>query len=239
MSADEASDVTKALAAFGAPAIRYHSFGHGHLRRSSVVLPSRDRALPTAESASEPAHNLTPVAAPTTLAPPRTHAPLAVPLGSPPLGASLRHTNPPVAEPRVALPPRPLAEWAAPTSPVQAPVAPSWPMPIESAIPTAPLFVSPSRSSTPIASPRQMAPPPPAPLAPSPVAPPPPPPPLVAAAPRGLAALPEPVLAMRPVFAAVPVPAGGTLVDVFRFLAEGPEAAASSQRPLPEMFRKA
>jgi hypothetical protein len=244
MSADEASDVTKALAAFGAPAIRYHSFGHGQLRPSSVVLPSRERALPAAELALEPAPQPILTAAPARLAPPRSHAPLLAPLGSPPpgvppLGAPLRHANPPAAEPHVAPPPRPLAEWAAPTSPLQAPLPPGRPIPIESAAPVTPSFVP----STPIAAPRQMVPPTPvaptpavvpAPVAPAPVAS----PPLVAAAPRRSASLPEPVATARPAFAAAPAPARGVLADMFRFLAEGPEATASSQRAVPEMFHK-
>ena len=38
---DDANDVTKALAAFGAPSIRYHSFGQGQVKPSSIVLPRR------------------------------------------------------------------------------------------------------------------------------------------------------------------------------------------------------
>ena len=38
---DDANDVSKALAAFGAPSIRYHSFGQAQIKPSSVVLPRR------------------------------------------------------------------------------------------------------------------------------------------------------------------------------------------------------
>ncbi len=50
---DDANDVTKALAAFGAPSIRYHSFGQAQIKPSSVVLPRRAarRAAPVRAAA--------------------------------------------------------------------------------------------------------------------------------------------------------------------------------------------
>jgi hypothetical protein len=46
MSTEDANDVTKALAAFGAPSIRYHSFGQGQVKPSSVVMPRREPVPP-------------------------------------------------------------------------------------------------------------------------------------------------------------------------------------------------
>lgn len=229
MSADEASDVTKALAAFGAPAIRYHSFGQAQLRPSSVVLPNLERAALVAEPAVESTLQGAPLAVPGRLtppmpppAPPRVHAPLHAPLSPPP-----RPANPPALEPRVAPPPRPLAEWAAPASPLQGlPVSPP-PLSVPAAIP---------RRAPPVpAAAFPLAPPIPTPPA---VAPAPPAPPLVAAAPRAVASLPDPA-PKRPLPGALSAPSRNDLVEVFRFLAEGPEATASSQRGLPETFRRA
>ena len=113
---DEANDVTKALAAFGAPSIRYHSFGQASIRPSSVVLPRRVQSpappdtLPPAVEQQEPVSAPEPVvrSAPT---PPPVAESRPVPM--------LRQAEPvrmPPAEPSptVAPPPRPLAEWAAP-----------------------------------------------------------------------------------------------------------------------------
>ena len=46
MSGEDANDVTKALAAFGAPSIRYHSFGQSQVKPSSVVMPRREAVPP-------------------------------------------------------------------------------------------------------------------------------------------------------------------------------------------------
>ena len=50
MSSEEANDVTKALAAFGAPSLRYHSFGHQRLK--PAALPPRPTPLPSVNSAA-------------------------------------------------------------------------------------------------------------------------------------------------------------------------------------------
>lgn len=100
MAADEASDVTKALAAFGAPSIRYRSFGQSAGRPSTIVTPS------PFVKAEPPSGRQEPEAA---SAPP---TPVAVATQGPP----------PSTVP--AAPPRPLAEWAPPASAAPAPPAP-------------------------------------------------------------------------------------------------------------------
>ena len=46
MSGDSANDVQKALAAFGAPSLKYHSFGPSQVKPSSMVVPRRDVVAP-------------------------------------------------------------------------------------------------------------------------------------------------------------------------------------------------
>ena len=129
MPNDDANDVTKALAAFGAPSIRYHSFGQGQIRPSNVVIPRREAAMPPAQ-----APELPPDTAPYLAASPepvplvrrdvpeasvgiRPEAGLDLPAwpspAAPPVAPAKKFT--PVAQgPITAPPPRPLAEWAPP-----------------------------------------------------------------------------------------------------------------------------
>lgn len=122
---EESNDVTRALAAFGAPAIRYHSFGQSHVKPSSLALPRRavEATLPTLPMV-EPG---TPVI--------RQNEPTAAPEAPVPRAmlpeASVPHRASPLfpSTPSVAPPARPLAEWAAPVStaplrPVMAPPVP-------------------------------------------------------------------------------------------------------------------
>ena len=165
---EEASDVTKALAAFGAPSIRYHSFGPAQVRPSNVVLPRRPSADAVAAGPGEPLYEQAePIAAPEPK--PVTYQPYSgsassVPLEEPQLRKAenpvLTSPHTPTAPPRpaplfpatpsVAPPPRPLAEWAAPIAPIPpAPqagaaslppkIAPMPPPPPHSAAPIPPL----------------------------------------------------------------------------------------------------
>ena len=84
---DGSSDVTKALAAFGAPAIRYHSFGQTPIRPSSVV---QARRAPAPEPG--PVVHMEPTAAPEPVAALRRPSVLA-PLMQP------RPTQPPLVAP--------------------------------------------------------------------------------------------------------------------------------------------
>ena len=143
---DDANDVSKALAAFGAPAIRYHSFGQAQVKPSSVVLPRRvvlpgEAVPPTLTRQQEP--DAAPELIPLTTA---AHEPLPPPVVEHRHAPTLRQAEPmrappPIAAasaPTVAPPPRPLAEWAAPVvapapRPVMAPSprpAPSIPAPV-------------------------------------------------------------------------------------------------------------
>ena len=124
---DDASDVTKALAAFGAPAIRYHSFGQAQVRPSSVVLPRRIVPPASGNAVTEQAE---PVAAPEPVPALR-----AAPVAGSVQAASVREPDsgrsslfPAVST--AAPPPRPLAEWAAPVVPA---------VPIASVVPAAPV----------------------------------------------------------------------------------------------------
>ncbi len=109
---DQASDVTKALAAFGSPAIRYHSFGQSAARPSGAA-PLRRVNWPTRPPEQQPAaervQQAGPVVAPelgpgvpphTTAHPAWQETPQPAPLPSP----------------DVAAPPKPLAEWAVPVT---------------------------------------------------------------------------------------------------------------------------
>lgn len=130
---DDANDVTKALAAFGAPSIRYHSFGQAQIKPSSVVLPRRVAPPAPEEEQLAPAQPVQTQPAPTQPLPTRQDEPVAAvehaqlrPLAaSPPLAPLVqtgvpfpRQPEPPrQSPPTVAPPPRPLAEWAAPVTP--------------------------------------------------------------------------------------------------------------------------
>ena len=106
---EDSSDVMKALAAFGAPAIRYHSFGQSPVRPSSVVLPRRVALAPEpvlTKRQMEPAPEPLPWLR---AAPPAHPAP-------PPAIHQERSPSPIPSDPSAAPPPRPLAEWAAPVS---------------------------------------------------------------------------------------------------------------------------
>jgi hypothetical protein len=146
MSGEDANDVTKALAAFGAPSIRYHSFGQSQVKPSSVVLPRRESVPPP------PLQTLGHVPAPAPLlrqnepdAAPEPHAgamklaPMPAPLPPssspmPPVPAFRRAIDPAamLSRPAPMPPPRPLSERpissliqsAAFTSPAPNPNAP-------------------------------------------------------------------------------------------------------------------
>ncbi len=233
---DGSSDVTKALAAFGAPAIRYHSFGQAAVRPSSVVLP---RQTPPLETAA-PAH-LEPVAAPEPVAAVRI-APVAAPLmqkqpphaaPAPVLVAASVAAAPPTAFAAAAsaglareptfrrsafLPmtptatPSPLAEWAAPAAALQANASRSLP-PLLRPEP-APPRAAPARAAAPVATP--------APALARPQSPRPPPPPSAEPV-YGHAApvVPTPMSRVRRAPGA-PV-AALTLPEIFRFLAAVPD----------------
>ncbi len=104
MVADDA-DVTKALAAFGAPSIRYRSFGQSSGRMAAIVTPRRDMATPAPlPSNAEPGQAAVE-------RPSDQDAPQSV-------------SRQAAAAP--SRPPRSLAEWAPPAEPTRAaPVAPS------------------------------------------------------------------------------------------------------------------
>jgi hypothetical protein len=122
MSGEDANDVSKALAAFGAPSIRYHSFGQSQVKPSSVVMPRRDPA------ATLPPQTLTAVPAPAPLlrqnepdAAPEPHSatvkvapaplsPTASPM--PPVPAFRRAIDPAavLSRPAPMPPPRPLSD---------------------------------------------------------------------------------------------------------------------------------
>ncbi len=168
---EEASDVTRALAAFGAPSIRYHSFGQAQIRPSNVVLPHRtppaellqdsvpDDTMPlVAVKQSEPVASPEPM--PGFIPAPRPVSALSSPV--PPLRAPIPVRGAPLfpAIPTMAPPPRPLAEWAAPVAPA-APVL-AVPVPVPT-IPPAPAPVA--------MAPAETAPTAPMPMAPTPVMP--------------------------------------------------------------------
>ncbi len=234
---DDANDVTKALAAFGAPSIRYHSFGQGQIRPSSIVLPRRPGQVPAVEDvAADPVLQHEPVAAPEPL-PVMAAAPVTVARPEPPRPAlpprqvEAAQTTP---TPTVAPPPRPLAEWAAPvtpaptSSPVPRPAVAPMP-PIRAATPAPapamqPAAPAPSTVVPPLfPAPSQNAAPPPAVAkqvhtvipTPLPAPQPRPVPALVAAAPLGQ----DSGTAERTVAAAA---SSRALRDVFEFLAMGP-----------------
>jgi hypothetical protein len=147
MSSEDANDVTKALAAFGAPSIRYHSFGQGQVKPSSIVMPRREPMPPA------PLQALGPLPAPAPLPPLAFQEPLV----TPPL---LRQAEPDAApEPQIV--PAPLAPALSPMPPVPAfrrtidpatVLARPTPMP-----PPRPLSERPLGSLTPSAAPAPMA----------------------------------------------------------------------------------
>ncbi len=167
MSMDEASDVTKALAAFGAPAIRYRSFGQRSVQLSRVVVSHRDRISSTSEPTPGQAPSVPPGAAPS--------------------------MTPPVSRRTV-----------------------------DDTVSAGALFIN----SASVVIPRQMMPPSSS-VAAS----------LGAVAPCGTAVLPASVVP-HIAFAAAPTSGRRGLVEVFQFLAEGPEGAALLQREVPELLRK-
>ena len=238
---DDSSDVTKALAAFGAPAVRYHSFGHAPLRPSSVVPPRRVPA-PPAEPPASPMIQHEPVAAPEPrpsphAVPPRMTTPVPAPAAR---EAGRTSLFPPV--PTTAPPPRPLAEWAAPiTAPLFGHAEPSReahpPAVGFTAFQSAPVTAAIGRAESPIVPPpraqqhmaRQATDEWSAPRASGVVANPPAAPPPTAAgaslatAPRVPASSSAPAHSIAPQAAvAVEARAGRTLAEVFALLAAGP-----------------
>ncbi len=143
---EESNDVTKALAAFGAPSIRYHSFGQAQARPPGLAAIRRP-VLPTEPPVASPVivQQTEPVAAPeplpgppvTSQAPPMV-APRPAPLPAEPVPLRAPLSVAPGAT--VAPPPRPLAEWAAPVNsvPVRPLVAPAVPPQQPVHVPAAP-----------------------------------------------------------------------------------------------------
>ncbi len=120
---DDANDVTKALAAFGAPSIRYHSFGQAQTRLSNIPAQRPAVVAPLASPVvgeTEPVAGMTrqdePVSAPEMLPPAGS-----VPRPMPAVASATRPAPLFPSSSTVAPPPRPLAEWAAPvtTAPVR------------------------------------------------------------------------------------------------------------------------
>ncbi len=129
---EDANDVSKALAAFGAPSIRYHSFGQGSVKPFPIAAPRRPAATalpPTASETEAFVPQAEPIAAPEPVVEARVApAPMAAPRPAPLLRESPATRPPPLfpPTPTVAPPPRPLAEWAAPLNsiPARPPVVP-------------------------------------------------------------------------------------------------------------------
>ncbi len=139
---DDANDVSKALAAFGSPSIRYHSFGQSSVK-ASVLAPPRRPAVttlpPTVSGTEALVAQPEPVAAPEpTLETRIVPAPIVVARPSPVLREppALRPAPLFPPTPTVAPPPRPLAEWAAPI--VSTPTRPQVVAPVP-AIPPVPV----------------------------------------------------------------------------------------------------
>ncbi len=156
---EESNDVTKALAAFGAPSIRYHSFGQAQIKSSGTNAMRRPVMPPVSAPSTSPAMvQQEPVAAvealPTSSLPQATPIPMVAPRPAPFLAEPAPMRAAPLfpSTPTVAPPPRPLAEWAAPvtTSPSR-PSAASVPPPAE------PVYVT----TPPVAAPATPPPPPP------------------------------------------------------------------------------
>ena len=232
---EEATDVAKALAAFGAPSIRYQSFSQSQVRPSNVVLPRR-------VFSGAPAH-----AELLRQAEPEMAAERVEPYREPAMADASRLSARPLHEPPAPMPPlfapapsvappaRPLAEWAAPVVPV--PLAPVSPQ-------ARPLVAMQATNSSPLHSP--LPPPPlPPPMLPRPepyrrpeplngvasdVAPI-PPPPMHAPPPPRPPALVASVPPVQPLGAGVAKSAPGSvaarasrsLPELFEFLAAGPE----------------
>ena len=174
---EESNDVTKALAAFGAPSIRYHSFGQAQTRppglnarrpvAATVPVVPAPGASPVLVQQEEP------VAAPEPLpvlqsAPQPVPVPLVAPRPAPFLSEPSAARSTPLfpAGPSIAPPPRPLAEWAAPVSSV--PIRPQGGPPVGSAesayVP--PPALAPVMPTAPMPAPVHTAPPAYAPVAP-------------------------------------------------------------------------
>ena len=235
MISDDANDVTKALAAFGAPSIRYHSFGQGQVRPSSVVLPQRDvAAAPTPRAA---AANPRPAPIPQQAAPSPRPAPNPQQAAPSPrqAGPSPRQDEPPVAhEPRPPTPMPPVPAFrrtldpaAVAPRPLPATQFPSHPTPL-GALVRAPAFMA-----QPAPAPIHHAPPPAlhAALARASHAP----PPAFAEAPPQRRQEP-PAAASAPPRAAVPAfqpstasPRRQTLADIFALLANAPASDPAPQ----------
>ena len=110
---EETSDISRALAAFGAPSIRYHSFGQGQARPPGLTLPRRVAQRPA----------LAPVPA----APPRAPASLAPDL-APPIAEPALRLDEPVEQVRQEQP-----EAAPETLPVPQPEPQVTPAPVMAA----------------------------------------------------------------------------------------------------------
>lgn len=141
MSTDDASDVTKALAAFGAPSIRYRSFGQVAGRSAPLVMP-RPGAPPVAPvmvepaSVPEPVHQRGPALAPepARVAPPSGRA-AATPLAEwapPSAGASSESTPLSHALPQLDIPPTPALAAMPPVVMLRAPSPVAGPSPVAS-----------------------------------------------------------------------------------------------------------
>jgi hypothetical protein len=151
---EDANDVSKALAAFGAPSIRYHSFGQATVKPSGIAAPRRPAATalpPTVIETESFVTQTEPVAAPEPMMEARiAPAPMAAPRPSPVFREQPATRPAPLfpPTPTVAPPPRPLAEWAAPV--VSAPTRP----PVVAPTPTvAPATVAPIESFSPAPAP--------------------------------------------------------------------------------------
>ena len=147
---EDANDVSKALAAFGAPSIRYHSFGQATVKPSGIAAPRRPAATalpPTVVETENFVAQPEPVAAPepmmeTRIAP----VPMVAPRPSPVFREQPAMRPAPLfpPTPTVAPPPRPLAEWAAPV--VNAPTRPPVVAPLQT---LPPVTVAPVESFNP------------------------------------------------------------------------------------------
>ena len=154
---EESNDVTKALAAFGAPSIRYHSFGQAQSKQPganpvrrpvAVTVPPATMAPPAASpifvQQEEPVAAVEPMPTARMLPEPAAMStPRPAPFLSEPAPARAAPLFP--SSPSVAPPPRPLAEWAAPVSsvpsrPVPAPLPPAAvPLPAATYVPAPPV----------------------------------------------------------------------------------------------------
>lgn len=115
MSTEDANDVTKALAAFGAPSIRYHRFSQTQVKPSNVVIPRREPLTPLP----------VPIVAP---APLSAQPPVLTPVTSSAAEPLLRQNEPDAApEPYLAGAAR-MASFAVPAA-VPRPIMPMPPMP--------------------------------------------------------------------------------------------------------------